>query len=158
MRNIETHTQKQYPGGSIQTCVHQGGLGKTKDFLNKTDVTESCSREKMNTKWRIYKLTNLSVFAALLKDVPISCSDAVLLKLVLKNHTISCPRYEENTRQPYNNNLCLLPALTLHLHGTQRPQEKTSIYFKIFSNKMNGLSTDQFHGVHMNDIITFEVC
>ena len=45
-------------------------LAKLNDFLNKTDVTESCSRERKNTKWRFYKLTNLTVFAALLKDLP----------------------------------------------------------------------------------------
>ena len=31
-------------------------LAKLKDFLNQTDVIESCSRERMNTKWRFYKL------------------------------------------------------------------------------------------------------
>ena len=30
----------------------QDDLAKLKDFLNKTDVIECCSRERMNTKWR----------------------------------------------------------------------------------------------------------
>ena len=29
-------------------------LAKLKDILNKTDVIESCSREKKNTKWKLY--------------------------------------------------------------------------------------------------------
>ena len=37
-------------------------LAKLKDFLNNTDVIESCSRERLTTKWRFYKLTNLTVF------------------------------------------------------------------------------------------------
>ena len=45
-------------------------LAKLKQFLNKTEVTESCSRERLSRKWSFYKLTNLTVFAALLKDVP----------------------------------------------------------------------------------------
>ena len=53
-------------------------LAKLKDFLNQSDVIESCSRERTNTKWRFYKLTNLTVFAALLKDVPMGCKNAVL--------------------------------------------------------------------------------
>ena len=65
-------------------------LAKLKDFLNKTDVIESCSRERTNTKWRFYKLTNLTVFAALLKDVPMGCKNAVSPELLLKNHTINC--------------------------------------------------------------------
>ena len=85
-------------------CTHDN-LAKLKDFLIKTDVIESCSRERMNTKWRFYKLTHLTVFAALLKDVPMGCKNAVLPEPLLRNHTINCLTYEENTRQPYNDNL-----------------------------------------------------
>ena len=130
----------------------QDDLAKLKDFLNKTDVIESCSRERMNTKWRFYKLTNLTVFAALLKDVPVGCKNAVLLEPLLKNHTINCLTFEESTRQPYNDNLCIFHALPVHLHGTQRLEEETSILFNLFINKMYGFSADQFQGVHMKDI------
>ena len=136
-------------------CTHDE-LAKLKDFLNKTDVIETCSRERMNTKWRFYKLTNLTVFAALLKDVPMGCKNAVLPEPLLKNHTINCLTYEESTKQPYNDNLCLFRALALHLHGTQRLEEETSKLFNLFINKMDGLSPNQFQGVHMNDIPTVE--
>ena len=59
--------------------------------------------------------------------------------------------FEENTRQPFNDNLCLFRALALHLHGNQRLEEKTSKLFILFINKMDGLSADQFQGVHKND-------
>ena len=78
-------------------CTHDG-LVKLKDFLNKTDVIESCSRERINTKWRLYKLADLTVFAALLKDVPMVCKNAVQPKPLLRNGTINCLTYEENTR------------------------------------------------------------
>ena len=130
----------------------QDDLAKLKDFLNKTDVIESCSRERMKTKWRFYKLTKLTVFAALLKDVPMGCKNAVLPEPLLRNGTINCLTYEENTRQPYNDNLCPFRALALHLHGTQRLEEETSKLFNLFVNKTDGLSRNQFQGVHMNDI------
>ena len=132
-------------------CTHDE-LAKLKDFLNQTDVIEPCSRERRNTKWRFYKLTNLTVFAALLKDVPMGCKNAVLPEPLLKNHTINCLTYEENTRQPYNDNFCLFRALALHMHGSQRLEEETSKLFNLFINKMDGLSSDQFQAVHMNDI------
>ena len=110
----------------------------------------------MNTKWRFYKLTNLTVFAALLKDVPMGCKNAALPKPLLKNCTINCFTYEENTRQPYNDNLCLFRALALHMHGNQRQVEKTSKLLNLCMNKMDGLSPNQFHGVQMNDIPTVE--
>ena len=131
-------------------------LVKLKDVFNKTDVIESCSRERMNRKWRFYKLTNLTVFAALLKDVPMGCKNAVLPEPLLRNGTINCLTYEENTRQPYNDNLCLFRALALHLHGTQRLEEKTSKLFILFIKTMDGLSLNQFQGVQMNDIPIIE--
>ena len=110
----------------------------------------------MNTKWRFYKLTNLTVFAALIKDVPMGCKNAVLPKLLPINYTINCVTFEENRRQPYNDNMCLFRALALHLHGTQRLEEETSKFFNLFINKMDGLSPNQFQGVHMNDVLIVE--
>ena len=84
------------------------------------------------------------------------CKNAVLLEPLLKNCTINCLTFEENTRQPYNDNLCLFRALALHLHGTQRLEEETSNLFNLFINKMDGLSPNQFQRVHMNDVPTVE--
>ena len=70
-------------------------LIKLKESLNKTDVIELCSWETLNTKWRFFKLTNFTVFAALLKDLPKGCRDAVLPESLLKNCKINCFRYEE---------------------------------------------------------------
>ena len=110
----------------------------------------------MNTKWRFYELTKLIVFAVLFRDVPMGYKDAFSPEPLLRNGTINCLTFEENTRQPYNDNLCLFRALALHLHGIQRLEEETSKLFNLFINKMDGLSTNQFQGVHMNDIPNVE--
>ena len=68
-RYFHAHENNTLLDRSKLVCTHDD-LAKLTDFLNKTDVIESCSRERINTKWRVYKLTNLAVFAALLKDVP----------------------------------------------------------------------------------------
>ena len=101
-------------------------------------------------------MTNLTVFAALLKDVPMGWKNAVLPEPLLKNHANNCLTYEENTRQPYNDILCLFRALAIHLNGTQRLDEENSKSFKLFIKKMDGLNPNQFQGVHMNDIPTVE--
>ena len=106
-------------------CTHDD-LAKLKGFLNLTDVIDFCSRERTNTKWRFYKLTNLTVFAALLKDVPMGCKNSVLPEPLLKNHRINCLTFEESTRQPCNDKLRLFRALALHLHGTRRLEKETS--------------------------------
>ena len=58
---------------------------KLKEILKKTDVTESCTKERSYTKWRFFKLTNLTIFAALLKDIPMGCKDVVLPESLLRN-------------------------------------------------------------------------
>ena len=151
LRYFYAHENNTLLDRSKLVCTHDD-LATLKDFLNKTDVVESCSGERMNTKRRFYKLTNLTVFATLLEDVPLGCKNAVLPEPMLKNHTINCPMFEENTKQPYNDNLCLFRALALHVHGNQRLEDGASKYFNLTINKMDGLSADQFQGIHLSDI------
>ena len=42
---------------SKHVCTHDD-LAKLEDFVNQTDIIESCIRERTSTKWRFYKLTN----------------------------------------------------------------------------------------------------
>ena len=132
-RYFYAHENNTLLDRSKLVCTHED-LAMSKDFLNQTDVIESCSRERTNTMSKFYKLTNLTVFSALLKDVPMGRKDAALPEPLLKNHTINCLTFEESTRQPYNDNLCLIRALALYLHGTQRLEQKLqncSIYSSI---------------------------
>ena len=107
-------------------------MAKLKEILKKTDVIESCTKDSSNTKWRFFKLTNLTMFAALLRDIPMGCMDAILPESLLKNHTVKCLTYEQNTKKPYKDNLCLFRALALHLHGNERLKEETSKLFNPF--------------------------
>ena len=163
LKNIEDVKFRYFHAHENNTLLDRSKLvcsqddsANLKKFLNETNVIEACRRKRMDTKWRFCKLTNLTVFAALLREVPMRCKNAILPESLLIKGTINCLTYEENTRQPYNDNLCLFRALALHLHGTQRQEEETSKLFNLFINKMDGLSTNQFHGVHMNDIPTVE--
>ena len=75
-RHFYAHENNTLLDRSKLVCTHED-LAELKKFLNKTDVIESCSPERMNTQWKFYKLTNLTVFAALLNGVPMGCKDAV---------------------------------------------------------------------------------
>ena len=61
-----------------------------KEKLQKMDIVDLCTRERANTKWKLYKLTNLTVFATLFKDVPMGCKDSVLPEPLLKNQNVNC--------------------------------------------------------------------
>ena len=95
---------------------NKDNMVKLKEILKKTDVIESCTKERSNTKWRFFKLANLTIFAALLTDIPMGCKVAILPESLLQNHTVNCHTYEQNTKKPYKDNLCLFRALALHLH------------------------------------------
>ena len=153
-RYCHAHENNTLLDRSKLVCTHDD-MANLEDFLNKSDVIESCSRERLSTKWRIYKLTNLTACAVLLRDVSMGFKDAVLPEPLLKDCTINCLTFEEKTRQPCNDNLCLFRALALHLHGNQRLEGETSRIFNSFK-KMDGLSPNQFKGVHKNDIPNFE--
>ena len=91
LRKLEKGGFRYFYAHQINALLDRSKLVCTRDkseklklFFNKTDVIEFCSRERTNTIWSFYKLTNLTVFAALLKDVPMGCKDAVLPEPLLK--------------------------------------------------------------------------
>ena len=73
-------------------------------------------------------------------------------RAVYKNRIVNCLLYEENTRKPYNDNLCLIRALALHLHGNGGLEEKTSEMFTLFLGKIGETNPASFQDVCMNDI------
>ena len=131
-------------------------MTKLKELVKKTDVIESCTKERSDTKWRFFKLTNLTIFAALLRDIPMGCKDAVLPECLLRNPSIYCFTFERNTRQPYIDNLCLFRALALHLHGNERLEEETSKLFNLFLVNSTKPDPSKFQGVCMDDIPSVE--
>ena len=80
------------------------------------------------------------------------CKDALLPETLLKNHTLNCLKFEDNTIQPYHDNWCLFRALALQLPGNQWVEEKTPENFNSFIKRIDGISFKQFKGDHMNDI------
>ena len=130
----------------------QVDMTNLKDRMQKMDIVDNCTRERANTKWKFYKLTNLTIFASLLKDVPMGCIDTILPEPLLNNHNVNCLTFEKNTLQPYNDNLCLFKALALHLHGNKKLEEETSKIFNLFLKNSEESDPSKFQGVHLTDI------
>ena len=103
----------------------QADMTNLKDRMQKLDIVDICTRERANTKWKFYKLTNITIFASLLKDVPMGCNDTVLHETLSKNHNANCLTFERNTSQLYNDSLCLFRAIALQLHGNEKLEEET---------------------------------
>ena len=163
LNNIEVGKFRYFYAHENNTLLEQSKLvsskddmAKLKEILKKTDVIESCTKERSNTKWRFFKLTNLTIFAALLKDIPMGCKDAVLPESLLRNHPVNCLTFEKITRKPYNDNLCLFRALALHLHGNDSLEEETSKLFNLFLVNSTNPDPSKFQGVCMDDIPSVE--
>ena len=127
-----------------------------REKLQKMDFVDLCTRERTNTKWKFYKLTNLTVFAALLKYVPMGCKDSLLPEPLLKKQNVNCLTFEKHTKKPYNDNICLFRALARHLHGKERLEGEASKIFKLFLNNCGEADTSKFQGVRMTDILKVE--
>ena len=130
----------------------QADMTDLKDRMQKLDIVDTCTRERANTKWNFYKLTHLTTFASLLKDVPMGCKDTVLPESLLRYCNVNCLTFERNTKQPYNDNLCLFRALALHLHSNQKLEEETSKFFNFFPNNSEERDVAEFQDVLLNDI------
>ena len=163
LKNIEDGKFRYFYAHENNTLLKQSilvsnkdDMTKLKEILKKTGVIESCTKEKSNTKWRFFKLRNLTKFAALLKDIPMGCKDAVLPESLLRNRSINCLTFERNTRQPYKDNLCLFRALDLHLHGNEKLKEETSKLFNLFLINSTNPDFSKFQGVCMDDIPSVE--
>ena len=73
LKNIEDGKFRYFYAHEVNTLLEQSkilsnkdDMTKLKESLKKTDVIESCTKERSNTKWRYFKLTNLTIFATLL--------------------------------------------------------------------------------------------
>ena len=98
----------------------------------------------------VFLLTNVTIFAALLKNIPMGCKDAVLPEPLLKSHCVNC-LVSDVHNEPYNDNLCLFRALAVHLHGPKRIEEESK---KIFNNYLtkSGLNPSNFLGVSLDSV------
>ena len=83
----------------------QVDMTNLKDRMQKMDIVDICTRERGNTMWKFNKLTNSTIFASLLKDIPMGCKDTVLPEPLSRNCNVNCLIFERNTSQPYNDNL-----------------------------------------------------
>ena len=80
------------------------------------------------------------------------CKDTVLPEPVLRNGNVNCLTFERKMLQSYNDNLCLIRALALHLHGNKKLEEETSKVFKLFLNNSEERDPSKLQGFHMIDI------
>ena len=85
LRNVNTDEYRYFYAHEKNTVFakshllcSKGDLVSLQDRTEKMDLLETCAQELENTNWRFALTTNLTIFCALLKTIPMRCIDAVL--------------------------------------------------------------------------------
>ena len=95
-------------------------------------------------------------FAAKLKEVSRGCKDTVLPDPNLKIISVKFFKFEENTREPYIDNLCPFRALPLHFYEKERLEEETSKLFNLILKETRGTDPAIFRSFCEEDIAADE--
>ena len=161
LRNIETGEYRYFYAHENNNLFEKSHLLCTKADLitiqgkvEKFDTVEQCTQERHNTKWRFTLITNVTIFAALLKNIPMGCPDSVLPELLLKNHSVNC-LLSNKDKEPYKDHLCLFRALAMYMNGHKNLDSHTSRYFTDFISK-SGYHPKNFRGVSVEDLPVVE--
>ena len=123
----------------------QADIANLKDRMQGLEIGDFCTRVRANTKLNIYNLTNLTIFASLLKGVPMGCKDRALREPLLRDGYMNCLAFEKNTRQPDNDNHCLFRALASMVK-----------IFKHFLKNSEERDPSKFQDVHMTEFSKVE--
>ena len=96
LRNIETGEYRYFYAHENNNLFEKSYLLCTKADLiaiqgkvEKFDIVEQCTQERQNTKWRFKLITNVTIFAAMLKNIPMGCPDSVLPEPLLRHTQVN---------------------------------------------------------------------
>ena len=93
LRNIETGEYRYFYAHENNTLFEKSHLLCTitiQGKVEKIDIVEQCTQERQNTKWRFKLITNVTIFAALLKNTPMGCPDSVLTEPLQRHTQVIC--------------------------------------------------------------------
>ena len=161
LRNIETGEYRYLYAHENKTLFEKSHLLCTKADLitiqgkvEKFEIVEQCAQERQNTKWRIKLITNVRIFDALLKKIPMGCPDSALPEPLLKNHSPNC-LLSNKDKEPHKDHLCLFRALAMYMNGHNDLDSHTFRYFTEFISK-SGYDPNNFRGVSVEDLPVVE--
>ena len=160
LRNIESDYYRYYYAhenslifNTSQILSNEKDLDKIIAKLSLEDFVERATRERPNTKWKFAFATNMTVFAAILKEIPLGCPNLEIPSCILKNKKIFCLS-TNSSYKPYNN-LCLIRAVAFHLTGKQNLEKQTAILFQRFLDHCK-VDINDFDGVTLEAINDIE--
>ena len=161
LQKIETNNNRYYYPHENNLLLDRAFLLSNKnDLLNlqneieKLDLIETCTEERQNSKWRFTVIKIVTVFAALLTNLSMGCTDTPLPEPLLRKPEVN--RLVSNGHdEPYNDNLCLFCAIAVHLFGSEDVELHTTKIFQKFATA-SGYDPENFTGVSFDQIPKIE--
>ena len=131
----------------------KGDLVSLQDRVEKMDLIENCAQENANTKWRYALITKVTIFCALLNNIPMGCLDAVIPEQLLRRRDVNC-LVTNGYGETYKDYICLFRAVAVHLYGSSELERNAA---KLFSDFLHEPCHDaiNFRGVSMDHLVFF---
>ena len=128
-----------------------------KDRIDGESYFESAIRQRPNTKWRFFTITNVTFFVYLLLDIPIGCIDGTFPQQLVKNCMIQLLT-KDSEGKPYNDNLCMFRAVALHKYGSLNLSFNTTKTLKTFLERIGSKcnTAENFVGIRETQIHILE--
>ena len=127
-------TRLQYPAGPIEVFVHQGLFNWDRGDLEQNWRYRIVQLRKDEINRRFYNLTKLTVFASLLKEIPLARKDAALQTFCCKITQLTVPQ-RRKLQGSLIKTFSVFCALALQFHGNQWSDEKVFGKFLLLINK-----------------------
>ena len=161
LQNVENNDYRYYYPHDNNLLLDRAHLLSNKnDLINlqieigKFDLIETCTQERQNSKWRFALITNVTISAALLKNIPLGCLDSVLPEPLIRNPEVNC-LLSNGHDVPYNDNLCLFRAISIHLFGSVDVEPHAMQLFDKFVSSTD-CDPENFMGVPLDQIPIIE--
>ena len=132
----------------------KGHLVSLQDRIEKMDLVETCAQERENTKWRFAMTTNVTIFCALLKSIPMGCIDADLPEQLLRQSDMNC-LVSNSYGETYKDYLCLFRARAIHLYGSSELETDAKYLLSAFLHE-SGHDAINFRGVSIDHLVLVE--
>ena len=162
LRNTEMRAlQYQHPSANNNLVLEQPFLISNQDDLERAiqeisniDFLEWVCQQRLNSKWVVDLVTNVTWFVWKLRDHPIGCGSH-LPGYIAENHGIAPLDRNHQTGKLHQGNLCFFRCLALHNScHTKNLERDTKHYYQQYREA--GLVKKKFHGVKLSELDELE--
>ena len=158
LRNTETgDLQYHHPSANNNLVLkqpflisNQDDLDPLYDQINNVDFLEWVRPQRPKSKYVVDLVTNVTWFVWKIRDHPIS-RGAFLSAYIAENHGIIALDRNHDTGRRYEDNLCLLRCLAVHIgYHTKNLERDTKYYYKQYREA--SLAKKKFYGVKVSEL------